>query len=150
MRQSVQSLLVATAVAALLTACGGGGLAPLTPGIGTLPQSTPTPTPSPKPSAGPSIGSKPTFSGGGSGDCTTGITFDAVGESAAIAISEAGYTGSWTINNTTPSVATASISGSTLTITSVSAGQTYFTVSDSFGNSSACNVGVTTTGGTIQ
>lgn len=146
MRRFAQSALITIAAASTLSACGGGGLAGLTPGIGG---GTPTPAPTIRPMNAPQFG-KPTFAGGGTGDCTLGITFTSANQTATIAVSEAGYSGAWAVSNATPTAASVSIAGTTLTVTSLTAGQTYFTVSDSYSNSSGCNVGVTTTGGTIH
>lgn len=136
----------------LLCACGGGGggLSPLSPGAnGAVSQPTPTPTPSPGPL---SLGS-PTFSPSseGNGDCTAGMNLLAVGAAASVPISQTNYHGgSYTASVSDPSILSASITGTTVTLQAIAAGTASATVSDSFGHSVSCSVGVTTSGGTVQ
>lgn len=134
----------------LLVGCSGG-LSVVSPGALSIgsPSATPTPTPTTAPSS-PIIGA-PSFPSGGSGSCATGIFFVGVGQSAIATLSEPGYTGSFSVGvNKAPTVASVSISGSTLTVTAVGNGTDYFTVVDSAARQSGCNVGVTVTTGSAS
>jgi hypothetical protein len=62
---------------------------------------------------------------------------------ADVAISEAGYTGSFSVSsNTTPTVASGSIANSILQVNALAAGSTTITVADNHGNSTPCLVTV--------
>lgn len=151
-----RDLIASTLSIAIVTACSGsGGFAPLTPGAVSAPTASasakPSPTASPTPaqSSGPVLGS-PTFTGGGSGNCTTGIYFTAEGQSATIPLSEPNYTGSFTAASSSSAVATASVNGGALTVTAVSAGTAFITITDSANRTQGCNISVTITSGTVS
>lgn len=135
----------------ILVGCGGGGLSAVAPGAlgGVAAQPTPTPTPAP---GSISLGA-PTFnpSSEGNGDCNAGLNLLAVGASASVPVSQLNYHGgSYTANVSDSSVISASITGTTLTVQALAAGSASATVSDTFGHSISCSIGVTTSGGTVQ
>lgn len=132
-----------------LTACsGGGGLSPLSPGATGI-AITAQPTPTPTPMAAPVIG-LPTFPVGGSGSCSGTVYFDAAGQYANASVSEPNYSGGFSAASSDATVATASISGTTLTVTAVQNGSATITVSDQHGGSAACPVSITITGGSVS
>lgn len=100
--------------------------------------------------AGPITIPTPTLPTGVSGTCATQIAMTAAGQAFSITMSDPNYAGAFSLTNTTPATATASLSGATATITSVAAGTTTVTISDTAGNSFACNIGVTTSSGTVN
>ena len=140
-------LALAVSSASALAGCSGGGLSALSPG--SSPQSggaSPTPQATATP-GGPAIGA-PSFPTGGSGNCTTGIFFTGTGQTAVIPLSEPGYTGAFTVaKNAAPTVASVTVSGSTATVTALANGTDFFSISDSLGGASGCNVNVTVTTG---
>lgn len=143
-RLSLGVLLVVAASGAV--ACGGGGkFAPITPAGVVITQTSP---PSLIP---PSLGS-PTFFGpnGATGECTSGLQFIATGQGATLPIVQPGYSGTYTVADSTEATASATVTAGKLVITGLANGTTYVTLKDSAGNTVACNVGVTLTSGTVQ
>ncbi len=131
--------------AALLSSCSGGGLSAIAPAAAGAPVPT-TPTSN---NNAPIIGT-PTFPIGGSGNCTSGIAFNGLGQTAVSNLTESGYSGTFAAASSDSSVATASITNATLTITAINSGAATITVSDSTNNESTCSVNVTVTGGTVS
>lgn len=127
-----------------LAGCGGGSLSALSPAAVHTGGGGTTPT-----LAAPTFG-KPTFINGGSGDCVSGLQFTATGQGATIPVVQPGYSGAYTIANSSLSTASATIASGTVTILAQANGASYVTVKDSVGNIVACNVGVTLSSGTIQ
>jgi len=130
-----------------------GGVSALSPGSlaqsGAGPTVTASPSPTPKPS-GPVIGT-PAFPSGGSGNCTTGLLFTGAGQTAVATVSEPGYTGAFSVGkNEAPTVASVSVSGSTLTVTALANGTDFFTIVDGTGGSAGCNIGITITSGSAS
>jgi hypothetical protein len=76
----------------------------------------------------------------------TQLSFTAAGQSAGISASESGYTGAFTATSGNTNVATVSGSGSSFTVTAVSAGQALITVKDANNHIATATVTVTTTG----
>jgi len=137
-----------------LAACsGGGGLSPLSPGAlgGPVASATSSPSPTPAPVAGGPVIGTPTFPSGGSGNCTTGLLFTGSGQTAVMSVSEAGYTGAFSVGkNEAPTVASVAVSGSTVTVTALANGTDFFTVVDSSGRAAGCNLGTTITTGSAS
>ena len=125
----------------------------------TSPTITPSPSPSPTssttgipvtipiPSAQPKATNKPVFGtafypgNGGSGECTTNITFTMANAVADVSITELNYFGTYSVSkNTQSSVASAKIISNILQITSLASGTTVITVSDINANTSDCTV----------
>jgi outer membrane biosynthesis protein TonB len=113
------------------------------------PTMTPTPTPTPTPTATP----VPTCANSGHGPLTLNpntLAFDAAGQQLSSAISDPGWTGSYTVTSSNTAVATAAlVSGPDAQVTAIAAGTAVVTVSDGL-CSAQINVGVTTTSGTIH
>ena len=106
-----------------------------------IPITIPIPTPVPGGTTPPSFG--PAFfpANGGSGDCSTMITFTTVGAVADVALSEPGYFGAFSVSsNSVPAVANAQIISGILQITAQASGTTIIKVSDSYANTSSCKV----------
>jgi hypothetical protein len=108
-----------------------------------------TPTP---PASPPQLGQAFFPNGNGSGNCANGLTLTYSSNAnqngvADVSITEPGYNGTFSVSsNTNSSVASASISNSILTVSALSGGtaghSTTISVSDSYGNTSACKVTV--------
>ena len=130
---------VAAGMSTLAQAFGGGspiGLATATPVPSATPTATPTVAPTATPTPAPVVLTQTT------------LAFVNVGAGFAqsASISEAGYTGSFTIASSTCSgIATASISGSTITVTPVAAGSCTLSIAGGAGQPATLTIGVTTT-----
>lgn len=97
---------------------------------------SPGTTPTPSPSPGPGVLGAPTFS-------QLTMSFNGLGQTMTSTVSQAGYGGPFTVASANPSVATATISGSTVTVTSVGAGTT--TIAVTGGSHKSANISVTVT-----
>lgn len=92
----------------------------------------------------------PALSAGVTRTCGTSLAFTNPAQTATITISDPGFAGPYVLSVPSPAVATATSLGSTVTITSVAAGSETIGISDGFGNSLNCPVGVTTTSGSVS
>ncbi len=108
---------------------------------GCIPVIIPIPTPAPNPTSTPGFGPL-FFPDGGSGNCAAGLQIDAPSGVADTRVTESRYFGVFSVANPNPSVASAAIQNNVLTIDALASGSTRLTVSDSFGNSNACQVNV--------
>lgn len=106
--------------------------------FGLYAASTAAATPTPAPSATP----VPSFS-----ISSSNVSFTAVGQSSTVTASGVAP---FAVSGNDKSIATASVSGSTITIGAVSAGTTSVVVSDAYGRSATISVTVTTTSVPIQ
>jgi hypothetical protein len=81
----------------------------------------------------------------------TSLAFDAVNQTATVAVSEPGYTGTFTAQSNAPGVATVSpASGTSFTLTAITAGTAAVAFTDSYGNVAQLIVTVTISGGVIS
>lgn len=100
---------------------------------------------------GPITAGTPTFASGGSGTCGTGLAFTGTGQTAVMALSDPGYSGTISSRSGATATATVSVTGTSATVTAGStAGNTTVTFSDTAGNTLTCNVGVTITSGSAS
>lgn len=160
---TVRLLLVTVAAAAAIAGCSGGaGTLIAAPGVSdpaTVPRgaATPSPTPSPAPTAAPgavAFGPASFAPGAGAGTCEgSGLAFNvAGGATATLNVSEPNYAGQFAVSsNSNPSVASAAVTGETVTVTALAAGNTTIAVSGAPGAPPAtCTVGVTLTAGSVE
>lgn len=88
---------------------------------------------------------------GVTGTCASTVSFSGSSEVATIVISDPGYSGSLTVGSTNTSVATVNASGMNVTVTSgATPGTATINIADSVGNSYACPIGLTITGGSVS
>jgi hypothetical protein len=120
------TLLALIASLGVLTACNGSG--------GTASPFIAIPMPSPSSTPGPL------------GVATSTIQFTAIGQSQDVAITDAGYAGTYTAQSSAATVATSAIAAGAVHIVAAGAGTTTVTVGDSFGHRATIAVGVTTSG----
>jgi hypothetical protein len=81
----------------------------------------------------------------------TSLAFDAVNQTATVAVSEPGYTGTFTAQSNATGVATVSpASGTSFTLTAITAGTAAVAFTDSYGNVAQLIVTVTISGGVIS
>jgi hypothetical protein len=81
----------------------------------------------------------------------TSLALDAANQTAVVAVSETGYSGTFTAQSSASGVATVTPgSGTSFTVTAISAGTATIAFTDSYGNVAQLTVSVTTTGGVIS
>jgi hypothetical protein len=81
----------------------------------------------------------------------TSLALDAANQTAVIAVSETGYSGTFTAQSSASGVATVTPgSGISFTVTAITAGTATIDFTDSFGNVAQLTVSVTVTGGVIS
>ncbi len=140
----LQYLFPAVLAAAVAAGCGGGGGSTTPPAPTPTPAATPTPAPTATPTAGPGLNLAP-----------ASLSFDNLTTPAnkTATASASGYTGAFTLSAGTPScagIATLNVSGGTITVTPVAAGQCNETVSAVGLQNKTLSVTVTTTAMTGQ
>jgi len=104
----------------------------------------PGPTPTPHPGTTPVI----TLPGGVVG---SSLSFDAAKQTATVTVGEPSYSGTFTAQSNATAVATVSpASGTSFTLTAISAGTATITFTDSYGNAAQLTVTITISGGVIS
>ena len=117
----------------------------LSPSPSPMPTTTATPSPTPSPSPSPSPTPTPTPGSVVLASATLAFLNIGSGFAQTSTVSQAAYGGAFTIGTTTcAGIASAVISGTTITVTPLGAGSCTYTVSGGSGQSSPLAIGVTT------
>lgn len=99
-----------------------------------------SPSPSPSPTATPLVMASP-----------TALAFGAAGQTQSVALTESGYSGTFSAGSSNAAVATVAPASSTaFTVTAVAAGTATLTFTDSHNNMTTVGVSVTTSSGSIS